>query len=193
MFIDQQIPNRQKDENLILFLRRHPIILISRLALYILVAFIPVAFYFYLQLTYPVIFSSDIGNASIILLAASFYLFILLFLLNSFIDYYLDVWIVTDRRIINIEQRGLFNREIAEHSLERVQDVSGVQKGFFQTFFSYGDVHVQTAGEIQRFIFRQIDNPFEVVRILNNLLQEHEREYDTKLFETIKDNKFETE
>src|SRR4051812_6721525 len=28
-------------------------------------------------------------------------------------DYYLDVWLVTDRRIIAIDQKGLFNRQVS--------------------------------------------------------------------------------
>ncbi|MCX6739873.1 MAG: PH domain-containing protein [Candidatus Parcubacteria bacterium] len=193
MLIEKQIPNRQKDENLVLFLRRHPIIIFSRWAVYLFLGLIPPFFYYFISINYPDVLTHPLGYPVLLLLACSLYLFIALFFLNAFIDYYLDVWIVTDRRIINIEQRGLFNREIAEHTLERVQDVSALQKGIFQTFFSYGDVHVQTAGEIQRFIFRQIDNPFEVVRVLNNLIHKHEAEFDNRLFETIKDNKTEAE
>src|SRR5690606_31415112 len=108
-------------------------------------------------------------------------------------DYFLDVWIVTDQRIINIEQRGMFNREIAEHDLDKIQDVSGLQKGFFQTLFSYGYVHVQTAGEIQRFIFKQVDNPFDIVRQINKLIQNKEKEFDDKIFAQIKEKKQATE
>lgn len=189
MFFENQIPNKLKNEKLILFLRRHMIVLVSRWLLFVLMAIVPIGFYYFILYTIPQFLSGQVGYAFLLLLGSIYYLFILLYFYNSFIDHYLDVWIVTNERIINIEQKGLFNREISEHSLDKVQDVSAVQKGFFSTFFSYGDVHVQTAGEVQRFIFRQVDNPFDVARKINALVQKHESEFDNKLFETIKQRK----
>ncbi|MCX6743205.1 MAG: PH domain-containing protein [Candidatus Parcubacteria bacterium] len=185
MFIDNQIPNRQKDEKLILFLRRHPIILVGKWVLYLFLGLIPIGIYFFLVYFQPQLLASKATYAFLFLLTSAYYLYIVLFFFSAFIDFYLDVWIVTSQRIINIEQKGLFNREIAEHSLDKIQDVSGEQKGIAQTIFSYGNVHVQTAGEIQRFIFQQIDNPFEVVRVINNLLQKKEAKFESQLADKI--------
>jgi uncharacterized membrane protein YdbT with pleckstrin-like domain len=189
MYIENQIPSRQPGEKLVLFLRRHWIILVSRWFIFLGLALLPLAFYAYIYYFYAWILEDTFLYPLLLLLASAYYLFMMLFFFNSFIDYYLDVWIVTDQRIINIEQRGMFNREIAEHDLDKIQDVSGVQKGFFQTLFSYGDVHVQTAGEIQRFIFRQVDNPFDVVRRINKLIQSHEKEFDDRVFAEIREKK----
>lgn len=189
MYIENQIPSRQPGEKLVLFLRRHWILLVSRWFIFAGLALIPVGFYAFIYYNYPWILEHIFLYPLLLILASSYYLFILLFFFNSFIDYYLDVWIVTDQRIINIEQRGMFNREIAEHDLDKIQDVSGIQKGFFQTLFSYGDVHVQTAGEIQRFIFRQVDNPFDVVRRINKLIQSHEKEFDDKVFAELREKR----
>jgi uncharacterized membrane protein YdbT with pleckstrin-like domain len=189
MYIENQIPSRQPGEKLVLFLRRHWVILVSRWFIFLILALIPLGFYAFLYYNYLWILEHDFLYPLLLLLASGYYLFIMLFFFNSFIDYYLDVWIVTDQRIINIEQRGMFNREIAEHDLDKIQDVSGLQKGFFQTMFSYGDVHVQTAGEIQRFIFRQIDNPFDVVRQINKLIQKKEKEFDDRVFAELKEKR----
>jgi uncharacterized membrane protein YdbT with pleckstrin-like domain len=189
MYIENQIPSRQPGEKLVLFLRRHWIILVSRWFIFAGLALIPLGFYAFIYYNYFWILEHSFLYPMLLLLASAYYLFIMLFFFNSFIDYYLDVWIVTDQRIINIEQRGMFNREIAEHDLDKIQDVSGLQKGFFQTLFSYGDVHVQTAGEIQRFIFRQVDNPFDIVRQINKLMQNKEKEFDDKVFAELKEKR----
>jgi hypothetical protein len=189
MYIENQIPARQPGEKLVLFLRRHWVILVSRWFIFAGLALIPILFYFFILSNYAWILTDTVFYPLLLILASAYYLFIMLFFFNSFIDYYLDVWIVTDQRIINIEQRGMFNREIAEHDLDKIQDVSGMQKGFFQTLFSYGDVHVQTAGEIQRFIFRQVDNPFDVVRRINKLIQAHEKDFDDRVFAEIKEKR----
>lgn len=189
MYIEKSIPNRKKDEKLILFLRRHPIALAGRWGLLIILLIVPAVVYAYIYYNLPAVLTTQASYAFLMLLASIYFLFMMLFFLNTFIDYFLDVWIVTDQRIINIEQRGMFNREIAEHDLGKIQDVSGMQKGFWQTFFSYGDVHVQTAGEIQRFIFRQVDNPFDVVRVINALMEKHEQDFDNKVFAEIKEKR----
>jgi len=185
MFIENQIPNRQKDEKLVLFLRRHIIVLLGRWLLYIFLGLIPVILYFLLSYFQPQLLASKTIYPFLFLLASVYYLYITLFMFSAFIDYYLDVWIVTDQRIINIEQRGLFNREIAEQGLDRIQDVSGIQKGVLQTFFSFGDVHIQTAGEVQKFVFSQIAHPFDVVKTINDIVEKKERKFETQLEEKI--------
>lgn len=90
----------------------------------------------------------------------------------AFTDYFLDVWIVTSDRVIDIEQRGLFNREFSEFRLERVQDVTVEVAGIIPTLLHYGDVHIQTAGEEREFIFRQVPYPH---RIKDKTLQAYER------------------
>lgn len=186
MFIEGEIPNRQKDERLILFLRRHPFILVARWLIYIFLALVPVAIYLFLVNLQPQLLANNIIYIFLFLLGSIYYLYLVLFMFSAFIDFYLDVWIVTDQRIINIEQKGLFNREIAEQGLDRIQDVSGVQKGIFQTFLSFGDVHIQTAGEAQKFIFRQIASPFDVVKTINEILEKKEKKFENQLEEKIK-------
>lgn len=76
------------------------------------------------------------------------------------IDYYFDVWIITSERIINIEQKGLFMRNVSEADYSKVQDVTAEVKGFFPTIINFGDVYIQTAAETNRFVFRTISNPY---------------------------------
>jgi hypothetical protein len=172
MYIEKHIPNRQKGENLVLFLRRHWIIIVGHWLFYLFLALIPVGFYFFIEYQFPNLLTTESTYAFLLLLASIYYLFILLFFYHAFVDYHLDVWIVTNKRIINVEQKGLFNRIIAEHELEKIQDVTAEQKGVLATFLSYGDVLVQTAGEVPMFIFRQVDNPFEVAKRINHLLKD---------------------
>ncbi len=63
--------------------------------------------------------------------------------------YFLDLWIVTDRRIISVEQVHFFNRNVAIFRLERLQDIEFKIKGLIQTFFNYGTISAQTAGHME--------------------------------------------
>ena len=177
MFIENHIPNKRNGEKLILFLRRHWIIIIGHWLFYMFLAFIPIGLYYFINLTYISLLENTFSYAFLFLLASLYYLYIILFFYHAFIDFHLDVWIVTNKRIINIEQKGLFNREISEHEVEKIQDVTGTQKGFLPTVFSYGDVHVQTAGTKQRFFFHQVPHPDRVRNIIIKLAERNKKKH----------------
>lgn len=103
------------------------------------------------------------------------------------IDYYFDVWIITDKRIINIVQGGLFNRRVSELDLGRIQDVTTEVKGIIQTFLNYGEVYVQTAAEKERFIFHNVPNPYAVKDIIMTMRKQNRIEETDELGEIIQE------
>ena len=78
---------------------------------------------------------------------------------SAWTDYYLDVWQVTDRRIIDIEQKGFFSRDEAMIRFENIQDITIDTHGFFATVFDFGDLRVQSAGERREFIIKNAAHP----------------------------------
>ena len=73
--------------------------------------------------------------------------------------YYMDIWIVTNHRLIDIDYQRLFDREISILRLDRVQDITTRVQGVFGTVLKYGSVVVQTAGTSEEFVIDQIANP----------------------------------
>lgn len=67
-------------------------------------------------------------------------------------DFYLDIWLITDRRIFNIQQVGLFRREATSCEIENVQEVVVKTTSLFQTLFHYGTVEIETAGPSREYI-----------------------------------------
>jgi len=84
-------------------------------------------------------------------------------------DYYLDIWVLTNRRVITIEQKGLFSRKMSEFDLEKIQEVSVDVSGFFPTLLDYGNIRVRTASENPDFIFKQVGFP-NIIK--NNITRE---------------------
>lgn len=80
-------------------------------------------------------------------LMSMYALLVLALLFLSWMDYHLDMWVITDKRIIDIEQRGLFHREMSDIPYERIQDITVNMKGPIQTFFRFGTIRIQTAGQ----------------------------------------------
>ncbi|MDB5168677.1 MAG: hypothetical protein JWO41_33 [Candidatus Saccharibacteria bacterium] len=76
-------------------------------------------------------------------LIASFGLSILLFL-PFYISWYFSVFIVTDQRFIQITQKGLFHRAVADISLAQIQSVNYEVAGLQETLLGFGTIKMQT-------------------------------------------------
>ncbi|EKD33305.1 MAG: membrane-flanked protein [uncultured bacterium] len=158
----KHLPNQKPDEKILLFLRRHWLAPLKLIFFMLVAAAVPFGAYFVISIGMPNFFTHPIFYP-ISVLAASFYLLsVWIFAFQEYIDYYLDTWIVTNWRIINIEQKGLFSRTSSSLHLAEVQDVTSNITGVVKTFLNYGDVFIQTAGEKHRFEFKDIHNPEEV-------------------------------
>lgn len=65
---------------------------------------------------------------------------------------------LTDRSIVQMVQKGLFNRKTSRLSMSNVEDVNVEQRGLAAHIFNYGTLTVQTAGEEDNFVFSQCPN-----------------------------------
>ncbi len=77
--------------------------------------------------------------------------------------YYLDLWIITDRRIITIDQIHFFNRKVSSFRLERLQDIKVTINGIIPTFLNYGTLRAQTASAMENnFMSHGLPDPREI-------------------------------
>jgi len=74
-------------------------------------------------------------------------------------DYFLDIWILTNKRLVDVEQKGLFHRDIAELRLEKIEDINIKISGIVGTLFGIGNVEVESAGATKEFSLKHIDHP----------------------------------
>lgn len=111
-------------------------------------------------------FDYDTVYVIFVLIGSIYYLFTWVYFFIVWINYYFDVWIVTNERIIDIEQIALFKRVVAEQKITRVQDVTSEVIGMVPTLLDFGNIHVQTAGAEKRFIFEEVPHPNEIKRVI---------------------------
>lgn len=161
-------PGKEPDEKVILVLRRHWFVILVRILGFSGAALLPgIVLTIAAVLDHPFVFqATSLASVLGVLGFALYELFVWNFFYMSWLDYELDVFIVTDRRIVNIAQNGLFNRSVSEQQLFRVQDVTSETKGVFATFLRFGTVYAQTAGEKEHFIFRNVPNPESVAKVI---------------------------
>lgn len=159
--------NLNSNEKILLIRRRHWYFLVYGIFVFVFLSLIPLLLYsisFFFEINLDQAVSKYFWGFSFL------YLFALMSLAyKAWIDFYLDVWIVTNERVFDIEQKGLFSREVSIFNLSNVQDVSVEMHGPVATFLDFGEVHVQTAGETREFVFHQVAKPYEVQKIIIDL------------------------
>jgi len=172
------------DEKIYLIKRRHRIVLISELTPLILISLAislgMLVIFFIPKISWPEFFVKyfpEVSNFNLRFLSLFFLSLSLLILWIGifliFTDYYLDRWVVTNQRTIDIELNGLFNLTFSSVFHDKIQDVTISIKGFLPAFFHFGDIQIETAGEFRQFIFRQIPDP----EIVKQVIFEAQRDY----------------
>ena len=133
----------QEGERVIIAFHRHWVVVANKLTFAALLL-IPAA----AALAILPAVAMDSGLRTLTLYFITVYIFIVLMIaFVLWMDYYLDVWIVTNTRVIDVEQKGMFRREVSEFMLSRIQDITVEIPSFVATLLHYGNLRVQTAGE----------------------------------------------
>lgn len=170
--------NLRENEKVKFEIRKHWFIIFVQAFLILLVTLAPIVFLSLLKSFYDFIPLTETTS----LLRFLYSVWILFMWMGLFIlwtDWYFDVWIVTNKRIIDIEQKGLFRRDIASLSLDRIQDIRVEVRGIINTLLGIGDVYVQTAGEAREFTIRGARQPNKVRKILMEVYQKKIEEAKT--------------
>lgn len=163
-------------EHVIHVLRRHPVTFIPTILLFIILFTIPVILYMIAKHAFPDFITSTQMYPLFVLGGSIYYLSTYLFLYAHFIDYYLDIWIVTNDRIIDNEQHGLFHRTTTELELHSIEDVTSQVTGIWGTLFKFGDLTIKTSSVTTTIVFRQIPHPEKIRGELIQLADE-DRKY----------------
>lgn len=95
------------------------------------------------SLILPAVFALLYVDIPIVTLISLFWLIIVLaYILNLWLVWYYDVYILTSDRIIEIRHKSLFIKEVVEIPLGKIQDVSFSIDGFGSAVFGYGTVKI---------------------------------------------------
>jgi uncharacterized membrane protein YdbT with pleckstrin-like domain len=108
-------------------------------------------------------------------------MFLTIFMLQ-FHNYYLSLQILTNKRLIDIDQNGIFKREVNEIAIEKIENVN-YKQSFLGVIFNFGNVIVDTAGAatlnnerthedaINGFVFNNVPEPREVMQTVTEVYQ----------------------
>ncbi len=82
---------------------------------------------------------------------------------GAFTQYFLDIWVLTNTRLVDIDQKQYFSREVSSLLLSRVQDVTINVNGIIPSLLDIGDINVQSAGaSVNEFTMKGIPRPSQM-------------------------------
>ena len=168
-----------EDEEVLLVFRKHPIVMRKGLILCMLAILLG---------TVPALIKPEMsyffGG-----LAAGFLLGLLLFF-PSWISWFYSVFIVTNQRLIQITQKGLFNRSVVDLNLNQIQMVNYQIGGLQETLLSFGTIMMQTyMGDL---VVHDIHHPAKIQKQIMHILREEgvvSSQYPSSAVADTKDDK----
>ncbi len=160
---------QEKGESVVLFLRQHLVVNLGWLFFALFLSILPPFFIFFPP------YSSLPTNFRLVI-TMTWYLVLSGFVLAKFMSWFYNIFILTDERIIDVDFLNLFSRVISDAKIDHIQDINSEMSGVWQTFFNFGTVFIQTAGEKPQFTFQNIPQPDKVVEIINHLVDLEEQE-----------------
>jgi len=149
-------------EHVVLHVRKHWFLFLTELLPYAIIAVIPFAIPNLLSLAPPMASYADIFNYHEPLARAGLGVWLLMSWTaawGAFTRYFLNEWVLTSQRIVNIKQRRFFSREVSSLFLSRIQDVTTDVSGVIPSLLGIGNIKAQTAAEDIEFVMHGIPRP----------------------------------
>ncbi|MCF7856504.1 PH domain-containing protein [Candidatus Gracilibacteria bacterium] len=104
-----------------------------------------------------------------------YFLFSWLITFIEFIKSEFTLLVATNERIADIAQSSIFDQQISETNLDRIQEVSGYTHGFWKTFLNVGNLEIQTAGSDIPLVMRLVKSPQLTARKILDVQRESQQ------------------
>ena len=145
-------PGQRENEEVIMIVFKHWYVaimpMLKALGIILLSLFVPVV----LGLSFY-IFNYTISTVIYII----WMLFWVGYIFYAYFNWIQDKYIVTNERVVNIDQRGAFSKTVLETEIDKIQNIVHSTKGMFATMLNFGTVTIQTT--TNELILDYVPNP----------------------------------
>lgn len=159
MLMAKAFKGQYEDEEVLMVFRKHPVVMRKGLILFMLAILLG---------TIPSFIKPELSYfyAGI---AAGFVLgFILAF--PSWVYWYFSVYIVTDKRLVQITQKGFFHKKVVDLAINQIQMVNYEVAGIQETLLGFGTIMIQTfVGDL---VIHDVHKPEHVQHELLGILRD---------------------
>lgn len=170
---DVKLVDQEQDENIELVLRQHFVTNVSWIFSAIIGFLFPMSLP---KLSQSFDLSSiwQIPTPFFLAAVALWYMFIFAYVLEKFLRWYFNIYIVTNKHLIDINFLNLLNRDVTEVLLDDVQSAASNLRGILGSLFNFGDVVIETAAKGQTIKFMAIPQPDFVKERIQKLQETQE-------------------
>lgn len=148
-----------EDEEVLYVFRKHPIVMRKGLIIGMLALLLSVV-----PSLFIIEFNVLFGGLAIGLVLC------LLIMLPSWITWYFSVYIITDKRLLQISQKGLWHKSVVDIALNQIQMVNYQVAGFNETVLGFGTIMMQTyVGDL---VIHEVHHPEHIQRKILEILRD---------------------
>lgn len=158
---------KTQDEEAILVVRKHWIAYITHVLLALVIPIIPLVLLFAIRNM-----SDTYGGTTLYL--GLFVVSVVIsvnILVTAFMQWYYNVAIITDKRIVALKVVSVFQHDYIEILWRKVQDVSHDSVGPLHSMFDIGNMYIDTAGEGVDLTLPFLPSPRDVQDVIDNLVE----------------------
>lgn len=146
------------DEEVLFVFRKHPVVMRKGL-IFGLLALLLCTMVVFWQPTYTALLLGFFGGLTLGALV----------MLPWWITWYFSVFIVTDKRLIQVTQKGLFHKSVIDMGLNQIQMVNYQVAGLQETLLGFGTIMMQTfVGDL---VIHDIAHPAKIQKKLLEILR----------------------
>jgi len=160
---------QEEQETVILFLRQHIVVNIPWIILAFCMIIAPTIIFPLLLGIVRITIHVPVGY--IIIATMWWYVATFGFIVAKALGWFINIYIVTNERIVDIDFYYLLYKHFSEAELNKIQDISYSSQGIFAAVFNYGNVTIETAGEAPNLVFEMVPHPEHVVETIRGLME----------------------
>ena len=162
---DKQFPGQHQGEIVKLVFNQHPLVMRKALILGLLVIVLGI-----LPLDFPQVYANDEISGFFLKVALIVPVFVFAGWFWRWVGWRYSVYIVTSERIVEIKQKGFFERAVEEWQLDSVQNVNYRVGGLQAVMFGYGNITIRTF--IGDLVIPTVHHPVKIFEQLQVLVRE---------------------
>jgi hypothetical protein len=149
---------QNRGEQVFMLLRRHWWINIGWITSEAFSASVPVFIYFLADLAgFNLV--DILGWKLFATLLLMFYSVIITNTIRHLADWYFNLYLVTNQRVVDFDFHPFTSSGVSESSLNTIQDVKQKSVGFWASIFNYGDIEIFSAADRNVIKFNYVPNP----------------------------------
>lgn len=166
--------NQDQDEVVLLFLRKSFITNFSLILTTVLLILLPFLLKMVFRIDAVISLFPFISDRLGIIVILFYYLAVFSYFFIGFITWFYNIFIVTNKKVVDVDYADLVYHNVAITKLSHVQDVNYTQSGFIRSLFNYGDLFVQTAADEKNFEAPGVPQPERAANIIGDLIGKEE-------------------